>query len=133
MAGPVKTVCFIASLVIAWNLFEVGEAIVAWFDYKISGTEIPWNLKINPNRANHMISILVHGLFLLGISKKTTKFMIPWTLFFTIYIVAGLIPTGIFGFRLELVSKELNHFGVIADLFRQIGGHSSRFVLFCSF
>ena len=23
--------------------------------------------------------------------------------------------------RLELVSKELNHFGVIADLFRQIG------------
>ena len=34
---------------------------------------------------------------------------------------------------LELVTKELNHFGVIADLFRQIGGHSSRFVLFCSF
>ena len=32
---------------------------------------------------------------------------------------------------LELVSKELNHFGVIAGLFRQIGG--SRFVLFCSF
>ena len=26
---------------------------------------------------------------------------------------------------LELVSKELNHFGVIADLFRQIGGHSA--------
>ena len=24
---------------------------------------------------------------------------------------------------LELVSKELNHFGVIAGLFRQIGGH----------
>ena len=35
--------------------------------------------------------------------------------------------------KLELVSKELNHFGVIAGLFRQIGGHSSRFVLFCSF
>ena len=34
---------------------------------------------------------------------------------------------------IELVSKELNHFGVIADLFRQIGGHSSRFVLFFSF
>ena len=32
-----------------------------------------------------------------------------------------------------LVSKELNHFGVIAGLFRQIGGHSSRFVLFCFF
>ena len=102
MSGPVKTVCFIASLVIAWNLFEVGEAIVAWFDYKISGTEIPWNLKINPNRANHIISILVHGFFLLGISKKTTKFMIPWALFFAIFIVAGLIPTGIFGFRLMI-------------------------------
>ena len=35
--------------------------------------------------------------------------------------------------RLELVTKELNHFEVIADLFRQIGSHSSRFVLFCSF
>ena len=35
--------------------------------------------------------------------------------------------------KLELVSKELNHFGVIAGLFRQIGGHSSRLVLFCSF
>jgi hypothetical protein len=31
---------------------------------------------------------------------------------------------------LELVSKELNHFGVIAGLFWQFGGHSSRFVLF---
>ena len=37
------------------------------------------------------------------------------------------------GVGVELVSKELNHFGVIAGLFRQIGGHSSRFVLFCSF
>ena len=31
---------------------------------------------------------------------------------------------------LELVSKELNHFGVIADLFRQIGGHSSQGKIF---
>ena len=35
--------------------------------------------------------------------------------------------------KLELVSKELNHNGVIAGLFRQIGGHSSGFVPFCSF
>ena len=27
--------------------------------------------------------------------------------------------------QLELVPKELNHFGVIAALFRQIGGHNS--------
>ena len=38
-----------------------------------------------------------------------------------------------FGLGIELVSKELNHFGLIAGLFWQIGGHSSRFVLFCSF
>ena len=31
------------------------------------------------------------------------------------------------------VFKELNHYRVIAGLFRQIGGHSSRFVLFCFF
>jgi hypothetical protein len=31
--------------------------------------------------------------------------------------------------EVELVSKELNHFGVIAGLFWQIGGHSSRFEL----
>ena len=37
------------------------------------------------------------------------------------------------GLKIELVSKELNHFGVIAGLFRPIVGHSSRFVLFCSF
>ena len=35
--------------------------------------------------------------------------------------------------ELKLVSYELIHFGVIACLFRQIGGHSSRFVLFFSF
>ena len=41
--------------------------------------------------------------------------------------------THLLGTDLELVSKELNYFRVIAGLFRQIGGHSSRFVLFCSF
>ena len=44
------------------------------------------------------------------------------------FFFSSRLPTS-----LELVSKELNHFGVIANLFRQIGGHSSRFVLFCSF
>ena len=29
----------------------------------------------------------------------------------------------------ELVSKELDHFGEIADLFRQIGGYSSTFIV----
>ena len=36
------------------------------------------------------------------------------------------------GVLVELVSKELNHFGVIAG-FQQIVGHSSRFVLFSTF
>ena len=35
--------------------------------------------------------------------------------------------------KIELVSMELNHFGAIAGLFWQIGGHSSIFVLLCSF
>ena len=50
-------------------------------------------------------------------------------------ILSGSVPQGQPKYRvlLELVSKELNLFGVIAGLFRQIGGHSSRFVLFCSF
>ena len=30
-----------------------------------------------------------------------------------------------FAHEIELVSKELNHFGVIADLFQQIGGYGS--------
>ena len=34
---------------------------------------------------------------------------------------------------LKLVSQELILFGMIARLFWQIRGHSSRFVLFCSF
>ena len=36
-------------------------------------------------------------------------------------------------FTIELVSKELNHFGVIAALFRQIGGHSMYLVDLCPF
>ena len=76
MAGPVKTVCFIASVVIAWGLFVIGEAIVAWFDYKINGTEIPWNLEIvghplssissHPDKVDYINSILIHVLFLTG-------------------------------------------------------------------
>jgi len=38
-----------------------------------------------------------------------------------------------YGAQVEFLSKELNHFGVIAGLFRQVGGHRCRFVLFCSF
>ena len=55
-----------------------------------------------------------------------------------VYVIGGLVDVDIrsnasLGTILELVSKELNHFGVIAGLFWQIGGQSSRFVLLCSF
>jgi hypothetical protein len=101
MAGPVKTVCFIASAVIAWGLFIIGEAIVAWFDYKINGTEIPWNLEFIlptegfpplsfPHRINHMNNILILGLLLHGIRKETTRTMFPWMCFYYIYIFAVL-------------------------------------------
>ena len=96
MAGSVKTVCFITSLVISWGLFEVGEAIVAWLDYKINGTEIPWKCELtNPIRICHMISILVHGLFLHGIRKENTNFIEPWLTFYCLFMIASFIPTGI--------------------------------------
>ena len=44
----------------------------------------------------------------------------------SLIILLGLTKNDDF---LELESKELNHFGVIAGLFRQIGSNSSRFVL----
>ena len=101
MAGPVKTVSFIASVVIAWGLFEVGEAIVAWFDYKIKGTEIPGNLELtDQDKIEHMISILNHGLLLHGIRKKISKFMFPWMFLYYIFILVGLILIGMLGIRL---------------------------------
>ena len=92
MAGHVKTVCFIASAVIAWGLFVIGEAIVAWFDYKINGTEIPWNLElVTPGRFNHMCSILIHGLVLHGIRKETTRAMFPWMFLYYVFLFVGSV------------------------------------------
>ena len=101
MAGPVKTVCFIASAVIAWGLFVIGEAIVAWFDYKINGTEIPLNLQFilptegfpplsYPRRINAMDKILIFGLLLHGIRKGTTRAMFLWMCWYYFYIYAVL-------------------------------------------
>ena len=108
MAGPVKTVCFIASAVIAWGLFVIGEAIVAWFDYKINGTEIPLNLQFIlptegfpplcfPHRIIHMESILILGLLLHGIRKETTRTMFPWMCWYYFYIYAVLFVILILG------------------------------------
>ena len=97
--GPVKTVCFIASLFIAWGLFEVGESIVFWADYKINGTPftpIPCRFLVDPIRINHVISILVHGFLLHGIRKEATKFMAPWFLMFFGYLLVGIIPAGFY-------------------------------------
>ena len=101
MAGPVKTVSFIASVVIALGLFEVGEAIVAWFYFKIRGIEIPENLELaDQYKIEHMISILIHGLLLHGIRKKTSKFMFPWMFLYYIFILVGLVPIVMLGIRL---------------------------------
>ena len=93
MAGPVKTVCFIASAIIAWGLFVIGEPIVAWFDYKINGTEIP---DFGPMKgftqaiSYHMSSIVIHGLLLHGIRKETTKAMFPWMCLYYIFMMVGV-------------------------------------------
>ena len=94
MAGPVKTVCFITSAIIAWGLFVIGEAIVAWFDYKIKGTEIPLNMELLvPHRLSHMMSILYHGLLLHGIRKGTSRFMFPWMFLYKTFAIVAWIPT----------------------------------------
>jgi hypothetical protein len=91
MAGPVKTVCFIASAIIVWGLFVIGEAIVAWLDYKINGTEIPWNMELLvPLRLSHMMSILYHRFLLHGIRKETPTAMVPWMLNYFILMFLGL-------------------------------------------
>ena len=60
MVGPAKTktVCFIASAVIVWSLFEFGEAIVFWIDHKIKPTEILRNLEISPDRYRLCVGFL---------------------------------------------------------------------------
>ena len=111
--GPVKTVCFIASLFIAWGLFEVGESIVFWSDYKINGTPftpIPCRFLVDPIRINHVISILIHGFLLHGIRKEATKFMLPWFLMFSIYLLCNWLRVGIYvstfsGFALCIVCR----------------------------
>ena len=98
-SGPIKTVCFITSLVIAWGLFEVGKAVVAWFDYKINGTEIPWNLGFGL-RICHMCIILYSGLFLYGVIKENSIFMEIWLMLYSYSTLFGFIPTGILGMKM---------------------------------
>jgi hypothetical protein len=79
MAGPVKTktktVCFIATAVIAWGLFEVGDA--AWFNYKVNATEILRNFEISPNRYSLCVSFLAFT----SVATKNIKLgMISWML-----------------------------------------------------
>ena len=100
--GPVKTVCFITSLVIAWGLFEVGQSIVFWSNYKTNEPQLLQffvdNIRfiVDPIRINHLISILVHGFLLHGIRKEATKFMAPWFLMFFGCMLVTIIPVGIY-------------------------------------
>ena len=103
MAGPVKTVSFIASLVITWGLIEVGGAVYAWFDHKINGTEIAWSLEHDDPTVQrmtyHIISILVHELLLQGISKEKTSFIEPWIMLYSLFTLVTLFPIGILGMK----------------------------------
>ena len=90
MAGPVKTVCLIASAIIAWDLFVIGEAIAS-FDYKITGNENPYFPPIGLSIINHLSSIVIHGLLLHGIRKETTKPMFLWMCLYYIFMIVGWI------------------------------------------
>ena len=96
--GVVKIVCFIASAVIVLGLLEIGETILAWLDYKINGTCIPCHLELI-NSIYHLISILIHGLLLHGIRKKTTKFMFPWMFLYKTFAIVSLIPSAMIIYR----------------------------------
>ena len=129
MAVPVKTVSFITSVVIAWGLFEVGEAIVAWFYFKIRGIEIPGNLELaDQDKIEHMISILIHGLLLHGIRKKTSKFMLPWMFLYYIFILVGLIPITMLGIRLFINCFFADHFEISRVDYKWISIYSTVYI-----
>ena len=93
MEGPVKTktVCFIASAVIVWGLFEFGEAIVFWFDHKIKPTEILRNLEISPDRYRLCVGFLC--LFS-SATKSITLCILSWMLdCWSPYGECSLIPS----------------------------------------
>ena len=106
MAGSVKTVCIIASAVIFWGLFAVGEIIFAWLDYKINGNCIPCHLELF-NSICHLLSIFIHGLLLHGLRKETTRFMFPWMFIKHLFVIVAWIPTAMI-----LYNFWLNHFDI---------------------
>ena len=101
MAGPAKTktVCFIASAIIVWGLFEFGEAIVFWFDHKIKPTEILRNLEISPDRYRLCVGFLaLFSSALLLTTESVTKNLplciLSWMLdFWSPYGECSLIPS----------------------------------------
>ena len=113
MAGPVKFVCFIASTVIVWGLFAVGEIIVAWLDYKINGNCIPCHLELF-NSICHLLSIFIHGLLLHGIRKETTRFMFPWMFLYKTFAFtfAFAFPVAWIPNAMILYNFWFNHFDI---------------------
>ena len=77
------------------------------------------------------LTVHIHAKHATGKHKQCSycDFKTPWIQKLQIHIDVkhpdqGNLLKGI----VELVSKELNHFGVIAGLFRQIGGHSTHWL-----
>ena len=116
MAGPVKTVCFIASAIIAWDLFVIGEAIAS-FDYKITGNENPYFPPIGLSIINHLSSIVIHGLLLHGIRKESTRFMFPWRFLYYTFVIVGWLPFAMIDCRLIVNYFWPNHFEVSREEF----------------
>ena len=75
MEGPVKTVCFIASVVITWNLSEIGESLLAWFDYQINGIEIPSNLEFVSYPLVKLTTYIFSRIFRIRIFEFSTKYL----------------------------------------------------------
>ena len=98
-SAKTKTVCFIASVVIVWGLFDFGEAIVFWFDDKIKPTEILRNLEISSDRYRLCVGFLaLFSSALLLISESVAKNLplciLSWMLdYWSPYGECSLIPS----------------------------------------
>ena len=93
MAGCPKFVCFITSAIIAWGISETWPAIFAWFDNKINGTEIPYDLVLF-EKSLHMFLIFLQGVLLLGVCKENPSVIGFWLQFWGIGFLS-LVPWGL--------------------------------------
>ena len=108
---------------IRWNLVRF-HAFINQRDAKISDFYLDKQKSFIPKKILSLPCAMDSTFF--------SQQMAPW--YVLTFLINGFeISQPKIGKISKLVSQELIHFRVIARLYQQIGVHSSRFVLFCSF